>query len=117
MKMTEQEYKEKLKIFRSSCRVYKQEKAFLDNVDTENSQTDQKLISFMKENVESVDRTFTLIRELCGASAALMVWLLYIEEKKQAAVAYQLNISIRQLQHSFSQYMHKVFEEEKTRGT
>lgn len=115
--MTEQEYKEKLHTFKNSCRVYKQERTFLENTNTQNGQYDKKLIGFIRENVESVDRTFDLIRELCGSSAALMVWLLYIEEKTQAAVAFQLNISRRQLQYSLSQYMHKVFEEELIRGT
>lgn len=115
--MNEQEYKERLQAFKSSCRVYKQEKAFLEDAAMKNSKADKKLISFFREDVESVDRTFALIKELCGTSAALMVWLLYIEEKTQAAAAYQLNITRRQLQYSFSQYMHKVFEEERARGT
>ena len=114
--MTEQQYRERLHAFRSSCRVYKQEKEFLEKHANTAVQPDQRLVSYFKEDVESVEHIFSMLSELCGRPAALMVWMLCVEEKTQAAAAYQLNITRRQLQYSFSRYMHLVFEEERSRA-
>lgn len=114
--MTDQEYKERLHAFRNSCRVYRQEKEILENAQTARKTTDPTLIKYMQDDVDQVEYILGLARELFGTSAVLMIWLLMVEEKTQAAAAYQLNITRRQLQYTFSKYMHRIFEEERIRG-
>ena len=111
--MNEQGYKDRLNAFRDSCRVYNQEKQVLDSVD---KNSDPMLIQFIRENVEHVEYILSLTKEICGSSIALMIWMLFVEQKTQAAVAYQMNITRRQLQYSLHKHMRLVFEEEQNRA-
>ena len=113
--MTEQDYKEKLTAFKSSCRVYRQEKEMIEDLSSRESGGafgNEKLLEFMKEDVAFVDKMFDRINEKCGSNARLMIWLLFVEEKTQVDVAYQYGLTRRQLQYSLNNWMHKVLDTE-----
>ena len=114
--MNERDYKERLQAFKNSCRVYEHEQNALEKARLSNGSGDERLNAYLKEDVDSVTRTFELIRELCGTSIALMIWQLFVEEKTQAATAHQFGITRRQLQYCVNKYMHEVFEEELIRA-
>lgn len=115
--MDEQVYREKLSSFKNSCRIYRKEKQTVETFASSASMPDQQVLRFLKEDVKNVDRIFDLLKDLFGTSAVLMIWLLFVEEKTQVDVAYQLGITRRQIQYSVSKYMHRVFEEEEHRGS
>ena len=107
--MTEQEYKDKLDAFKSSCRVYKNEKRMLEEAELKKSYFgDEQLYRFMCEDVEYVDQMFEKISEKCGMNARLMLWLLFVEENTQADVAFRFGLSRRQLQYSMNKWMRTV---------
>ena len=114
--MNERYYRERLQAFKNSCRVYEHEQKTLEKARLLNVESDERLNAYLKEDVESVTRTFKMIRELCGTSIAVMVWQLFVEGKTQAATAHQFGITRRQLQYCVNKYMHEVFEEELIRA-
>lgn len=114
--MKEHEYKDRLQAFKNSCRVYEQEQKVLENARLLNVESDERLTAYLKEDVESVNRMFEIIKELCGTSIAVMIWQLFVEGKTQAAIAHQFGITRRQLQYCVNKYMHEVFEEELIRA-
>ena len=110
--MTEQEYKDRLDAFKSSCRVYKNEKKMLEESDMrKNAFGDDQLYRYMKEDIDYVNRMFETIGTKCGVNARLMIWLLFVEENTQADVAYRFGLTRRQLQYSLNKWMHQVFSE------
>lgn len=115
--MDEQIYREKLSSFKDSCRVYKKEKQTLEASVSPILPADRQVLGYLKEDVEYVNHVFSRVKDLFGTSAVLMIWLLFVAEKTQVDVAYQLGITRRQLQYSVSKYMHRVFEEEEHRGS
>lgn len=111
--MNEHEYKEKLSAFKSSCRVYKNEKRMLEEAENrKNAFGDDQLYKFMREDIEYVNRMFEIIGSKCGVNARLMIWLMFVEDITQADVAYRFGVTRRQLQYSMNKWMHQVFEEE-----
>ena len=110
--MTEKEYKEKLEAFKDSCRVYRQEKQMMEELQLKSgSFGNERLHSYIKADIEYVDRMLEEISKKCGSNARLMIWLLFVEEKTQVDVAVQYGLSRRQLQYSISKWMHKVFDD------
>ena len=110
--MTEQEYKDKLDAFKSSCRVYKNEKKMLAEAEMKKTWFgDEQLHRFMKEDVEYVDGMFEKIGKKCGVNARLMLWMMFVDENTQADVAFRFGLSRRQLQYSMNKWMHTVLAE------
>lgn len=114
--MTEKEFKAKTEALKASCRVYRREKqTMLDmektGVNTEDFSKNQLYI-YIKEDVQYVEDTLQLIERVCGKNARLLIWLLFVEERTQAAVAQEYGISRRQLQYSVNKWLHMIWEEE-----
>lgn len=101
------EYKQKVEAFKDSCRMYENEKASQDEL----SRGNEMLARFIKEDLTFTEETFARILEECGETARQAIYELFVEEKTQLDVAYNMGISRRKLQYLVNQWLHKVFEE------
>lgn len=112
--MADREFKDRLDAFKNSCRVYKHEKAMLDDQSSYKRSDfgDEKLLSYIKEDVDYVEGIFSAVETRYGKSARLMIWLLFVEEKTQVDVAAQFGISRRQLQYSLNKWLQYVLGQE-----
>ncbi len=114
--MTEKEFKTKVEALKSSCRVYRKEKQSLLDMEKAGVNTGDfsknQLYIFIKEDVEYVEETLRLIEQKCGKNARLLIWLLFVEERTQAAVAQEFDITRRQLQYSVNKWLRMIWEEE-----
>ncbi len=73
--------------------------------------------SYLIEDVKFVENTFLRIRKLCGSCAAALLWMIYVEEKTQEDVAYQMGLTVRALQYSADKWLHKaLLEDENDKG-
>lgn len=110
--MTEREFKDKMDALKNSCRVYKHEQAILDehNINKSDHFGDEKLLSYIKEDIAYVEDTFSKIESKFGKSARLIVWMLFVEDKTQQDVAENFGLSRRQLQYSLGKWLHAVLE-------
>lgn len=105
------EYKDKLDAFKSSCRVYKQEKLNLEKLLQEESDpVKAQYIRYVQEDVVFVEGKLDEIEEKCGPNARLMVWELFVENKTQASVAEEYHLTRRQLQYSVNKWMREVLQ-------
>lgn len=68
--------------------------------------------SYLIEDVKFVESTFLKIRRLCGSCAAVLLWMIYVEEKTQEDVAYQMGMTVRTLQYSADKWLHRALMEE-----
>lgn len=101
------EYRQKVEAFKDSCRMYESEKA----AQAELSKGNEMLARFIKDDIAFTEDTFARILEECGEAARQAVYELFVEEKTQLDVAYNMGISRRKLQYMVNQWLHTVFEE------
>ncbi|HCK88814.1 MAG TPA: hypothetical protein DHW39_08400 [Erysipelotrichaceae bacterium] len=114
--MTEKEFKAKTEALKDSCRIYRKEKQTLLDMEKAGVNTGDfsktQLYLFIKEDVEFVEQTLKQIEKVCGKNARLLIWLLFVEERTQAAVAQEFDITRRQLQYSVNKWLRMIWEEE-----
>ena len=106
------ELNERAKIFRSSARFYlSNKKIYEDHHAGRNSQQDERLLTFIREDLTFVERCLDEIAQKCGTAARLIVYLLYVENRTQEDVAGNFGITRRQLQYSLIRWMNTAFAE------
>ena len=113
--MNQRQYKEKLYTFHASCRVYRYEKQQVMLIPVQvsaNEPLTKQLNTYLIEDVQLVESMFTKIRDICGPGAAAKLWMVFVEEKTQEDVAYQMGMTTRALQYSIDKWLHMVFAEE-----
>lgn len=101
---------EKARQFRSSARFYlsnrKMYEAYLSD---RNAQQDDRMYSYILEDLKFVENSLDEIMEKCGTAARLIVYLLYVENRTQEDVAGIFGITRRQLQYSLIRWLDTVF--------
>lgn len=102
-------YREKAEAFKVLCRTYKREKVLSQET---NVQMDDLLKRFVREDVEYVEKTFDKIEQAFGPEAKNILWKLFVDGRIQVDVAYESNISRRQLQYSVDRWIRYIFEDE-----
>lgn len=106
-------YKDRADIFRSSARLYlSNQKTYKEYQSGRFKQPDERFLSFIKEDMQFVEKTLDEIKEKCGTAARLVVYLLYVENRTQEDVAGDFRITRRQLQHSLNRWMSTVFSDD-----
>ncbi len=101
-------FKEKVEAFRESCRAYKSEKQMLEN----NAEDQAVLLDMIRKDVSFVEKTFETIMKKCGPNAGVILWKLFVEDRTQDEVAYEINVSRRKIQYSVNRWLHMVFEDD-----
>lgn len=101
------EYRQKIEAFKDSCRMYENEKAS----QAELSEGNEMLAKYLSDDIAFTEDTFARILEECGETARQAVYELFVEEKTQLDVAYNMGISRRKLQYLVNQWLRTVFEE------
>ncbi len=106
-------YKDRAEMFRSSARLYLSNKnTYKEYQAGKMKQSDERLLGFVKEDMQFVEQTLDEIKEKCGTAARLVVYLLYVENRTQENVAGEFRITRRQLQHSLNRWMNTVFNDD-----
>ncbi|MDO4413573.1 MAG: hypothetical protein Q4C20_00700 [Erysipelotrichaceae bacterium] len=100
------DFKNKVEAFRNSCKMYRSETEKLGSLD-ENA----ILKKYIEDDVSFVEETFSKLEDECGLRAKNTVWELFVEERTQVDVAFEMNMSRRQLQYLINKWLHAVFED------
>lgn len=74
-----------------------------------NAQQDDRMYSYILEDLKFVENSLDEIMEKCGTAARLIVYLLYVENRTQEDVAGIFGITRRQLQYSLIRWLDTVF--------
>lgn len=100
------DYKQKVEAFKDSCKMYQSEKIQLESVNE-----NEILKKYLEEDISFVEETFSDLEDECGQRAKNTVWELFVEERTQVDVAFEMNMSRRQLQYLINKWLHAVFED------
>ena len=100
------DYKQKVEAFKDSCKMYQSEKIQLESVND-----NEILKKYLEEDISFVEKTFSELEDECGLRAKNTVWELFVEERTQVDVAFEMNMSRRQLQYLINKWLHAVFED------
>ncbi|MCR5229708.1 MAG: hypothetical protein K6D03_06250 [Solobacterium sp.] len=123
--------KQRLFAFRSSCRLYLNEKETakqledkypgieklsdqslsVPHLESYGYKGDKELYIFLKQDIKFVEETFDRIEKTCGSSARVLMYSLYVLGMTQAAAAEENGISRRQLQYSLNKWIRAVFDD------
>lgn len=103
-------YEEKIACFENSCHLYKKE---IEEVERLRNGTldplQQRRLALMEADVKFVNDTFDKIKDECGRHARLLMWSIFIEEKKGDDVADQFGISRATLSNWIKIWRKKIF--------
>ena len=106
------EVNERAKIFRASARFYLSNRKIYEEYRAgRNPQQDDRLLSFIREDLSFVERSLDEIAEKCGTAARLIIYLLYVENRTQEYVTSSFGITRRQLQYALIRWMNTAFAE------
>ena len=67
-------------------------------------------LKYLQEDISFVENTLSQVREKCGSAACLIVYMIFVEGRKQNEIAEEYHMTRRQLQYSVTKWMKKVFE-------
>lgn len=106
-------YRENVRLFRSSARYYLNNKMMIASAYTDKCERFNDLaLQYLYDDLLYVENVLDRIYEKCGSAARLIIYLLYVENFTQETVAKDYNLTRRQLQYSLEKWMRAVFEEE-----
>lgn len=107
-------YKDQLESFKSSCRMYPQEKQDIEeyrNSSLEQDPVKQKYFLYMQDDITYVESSFKEIREKCGTNAVLLIWMLFVERKTQTALAEEWHMDRMHIRYAMDRWMHILLEQ------
>lgn len=106
---------EKARQFRSSARFYlSNRKMYEEHITDRHAQQDDRMYSYILEDLQFVENYLEEIMQKCGPAARLIIYLLYVENRTQEDVAGIFGITRRQLQYSLIRWMNTVFDSQNT---
>ena len=107
------DFDERVSSFEYSCHLYRNELEEAEKLRKQNLDLlGKKTLSILESDIQYVDETFEIIKEKCGHHAAVLMWHLYVEEKKGEEVADKFNISRTTLTTWVKKWKQKLFGEE-----
>ena len=101
-------YKEFLQSFKFACKVHRAELAQLDQV--KDKESENQLDQFIEKDLQVVKETFDKIDEVCGPSARVLVWLMYVEEKSAEEIGSLFGLPSNTVRRKISEWLKKTFE-------
>jgi len=107
------DFDERVSCFEYSCHLYRSELAEAEKLRRQSLDAlGKKTLSILDDDIRYVDSTFEKIKNECGHHAAVLMWQLYVEERKGDEVADKFNISRTTLTTWVKKWRQKLFLEE-----
>ena len=100
------DFRHKVDAFKDSCKIYESEKEHLAS-----SLENETLKLYMEEDVAFTEDVFSRLEKQCGPVARQTLYELFVLEKTQDNVAFEMHISRHQLQYQVNTWLRAVFGE------
>jgi len=101
-------YKEFLQTFKFACRVHRAELAQLELIKEKGSKNQTQ--QYLEKDLEMVEEIFDKIDEICGPSARVLIWMMYVEEKSVEEIGDIFDIPPSTVRKMISGWLKKTFE-------
>jgi|GEM_PF-2739675 len=102
-------YKEFLQTFKFACRVHRAELVQLKQI--QNKAMRNQVEQYMEKDLQTVEDIFNKIDEVCGPSARVLIWMMYVEEKSVEEIGDLFDIPSSTVRRNVAGWLRKTFEE------
>lgn len=104
--------KENYEAFVTSCRFYRVEKTEYENLKQQKlDPVSKQTMLFYERDIRFVEHWFEIISEKCGTNAALLMWLLFVEERTQNDISEMFGISRSNLWTKLENWKKELFDD------
>jgi len=105
-------FEERKQAFKDSCKMFRWEIEEYNELQMRNalSRVDKQTLSFMKEDIDYVQKKFDTLKKEYGFVAFTIMWLYYIEGKTKKEIAEQFDIPRNRVAKYINKVEHALFQ-------